>query len=132
MKKLIVILIFFASCKKKEVTPIVEEPVCQISADKFTGTYVSASNDTVKIIFLHNNCPESNSNTYLVKGIGKVAQPMLKSGYTFPNTDYEIIADEKTGYAKHLGIFTFGKEATGNLLFNSFKINQDNVGLQKI
>ena len=116
------ILIFFVSCKKKEVAPMPQEPVCITSPDQFSGKYVSVNNDTIKIIYLHDNCPKEKSNTYLVKGLGQAAQYMLKTGETFEIRDYETISNEPISVTNYSNIFSLGRQSNGNLLFNSYKL----------
>ena len=126
MKNIILIafiLLGFA-CKKKTVTPTESvTPPCITSPDQFSGKYTSPNNDTIEIVFLHNNCPKDNFNTYLVKGLGEVAQTMLKSGETFDIKDYEVIADEKIGKAVNGNNFSLGRQSNGYLIFSSYKVN---------
>jgi hypothetical protein len=135
MKNLIliaVILIGF-SCKKKTVTPEPTlEPVCIKSPDQFSGKYVSPNNDTIEVIYLHDNCPKDKSNVYLVKGIGKAAQSILKSGETFDNVDYDTISNEPASVTNYSNVFSLGRQSNGNLLFNSYKINSSNYQFTKI
>jgi len=121
---LIAIILLGFACKKKTVTltePVT--PTCITSIDQFSGTYTSPNNDTIVIVFLHNNCPKDNFNTYLVKGLGQVAQTMLKSGETFELKDYEVIADEKMGKAVNGNNFSLGRQSNGYLIFSSYKVN---------
>ncbi len=132
---IVVILTVFMSsaCKKKEEpSPEPVKPECVTSPDQFSGKYVSASGDTVRITYVKSNCPDKEkSNTYLVKGIGEVAQPKLKSGETFPIQDYSTISNEPVSVTNYSNVFSLGRQSNGNLLFNSYKINQDNVQLYK-
>ena len=130
--KIAVIAILFTSCKKKEVAPMPQEPVCITSPDQFSGKYTSIHGDTIEIVYLHDNCPKDRSNVYLVKGLGEAAQPMLKTGETFDIKDYETISNEPASVTNYSNVFSLGRESTGNLLFNSYKIKSSNVGFKKI
>ncbi len=120
--KIAVIAIIFTSCKKKEVAPISQEPICITSPDQFSGKYRSVYGDTIEILYLHDNCPKEKSNTYLVKSLGKAAQPMLKTGETFDVKDYETISNEPASVTNYSNIFSLGRQSNSNLLFNSFKL----------
>lgn len=120
--KIAVIAIIFASCKKKEVAPMPQEPVCVTSPDQFSGKYVSIHGDTIEIVYLHDNCPKEKSNTYLVKGLGEAVQPMLKTGETFEIRDYETISNEPISVTNYSNVFSLGRQSNGHLLFNSYKL----------
>ncbi len=136
MKKIVLILVSVIafSCKKKDVTPTQVEPVCETAAIQFEGKYHlnNYGYDTIEVVFLHNNCPTKNSNTYLVKGLGKAVQPMLKANTTFEVKDYEITVDESISKGVFGNIFSLGRESTGDLIFSSSKIQTQTVGFQKI
>lgn len=109
---LILATLSFLACKKKTVTPAPDitpvTPTCQTGAVKFAGFYIyqQGNKDTIQIVFLSNNCPKANSNTYVVKGLGKALQPMLLTGQTFAIKDYTITSDEVNGNAVNSD-FTF-------------------------
>ena len=126
--------LLFNGCKKKEeASPEPVKPQCVTSPDQFSGKYVSAAGDTVRITYVKSNCPDKEkSNTYLVKGIGEVAQPKLKSGESFPIQDYITISNEAASVTNYSNVFSLGRESSGDLLFNSSKINSTNVGLMKL
>jgi len=123
MKKIILILVVIVliSCKKKEVTPVEPEPVCTITADDFSGKYFNANNDTIEVVFLHNNCPTNKSNTYLVKKLGEAVQSELKPSHTFEMKNYEFTVDGTTNFGTSV-TFQLNRENTGNLIFNSIKV----------
>lgn len=136
MKKIIAILavMIIVSCKKKETTPIVSEPVCVTSVAKLEGKYRLDiyNNDTIEVVFLRNNCPTNNSNVYLVKGLGKAAQAGLKSGETFLIKDYEIIVDETIGKGINGTLFSLSRTSSGNLLFGCSKMKIASISFVKI
>ena len=136
MKKivLIAIVIFITSCKKKEVAPIVAEPVCETTTPKFAGKYkyVQGNQDTIEIVFINNNCPNKVVNTYLIKGLGKAVQPILNVGQSFNNSDYTIKIDETIQSGSYQdGSFSLSLESNG-LTLNCNKLQYQTTKFQKI
>lgn len=136
MKKivLIAIVIFITSCKKKEVDPIVAEPVCETTTPKFAGKYkyVQGNQDTIEIVFINNNCPNKVVNTYLIKGLGKAVQPILNVGQSFNNSDYTIKIDETIQSGSYQdGSFSLSLESNG-LTLNCNKLQYQTTKFQKI
>ena len=124
MKKifLIAIILMGYACKKKTVTPEpIPDPVCVKSPDQFSGKYVNAKNDTIEIVYLHDNCPTNKSNTFNVKKIGEAVQYIIKPTETFDIRDYEIVVDGVTNFGTHSNYFSLNRESNGNLIFSSYK-----------
>lgn len=136
MKKIVLILvvILIVSCKKKEVAPIVQEPVCETTNPKFVGKYkyMQGNQDTIEIIFISNNCPNKVINTYVVKGLGKAVQPILNTGQSFSNNDYTIKIDETIQSGSYQdGSFSLSLESNG-LTLNCNKLQYQTTKFQKI
>lgn len=102
MKKIVTIMIgimVFTSCKKSEVKPM-EEPVqqapvaqCKNELQLLKGKYeITATKDTIEIVFVSDNCPQDNSNNYVVKGLAKAIQTYASS--IIENKDYNIKSNE--------------------------------------
>jgi hypothetical protein len=124
MKKifLIAIILIGFACKKKTVTPEpTPDPVCVKSPDQFSGKYVSPNNDTIEVVYLHDNCPTNKSNTFNVKKIGEAVQSIIKPSETFEIKDYEIVVDGVTNFGTHSNYFSLSRDSNGNLIFSSYK-----------
>lgn len=100
MKKLIavaVLMIMFVACKKKDVKPEPEPdpvPVCQTGYTLFPGTYTDQNGSKITIVFLNNNCPTKNSNTYRIDGLAAAINAnrpgtvYYKNEYTMKSMEY--------------------------------------------
>lgn len=108
MKNTILILAvaFLIGCKKKTVDPIPPNDQCITGATNFLGKFVlqGGNYDTINIVFVKNNCPTKNSNTYNVYNLGK-ALSHLGSTVVFDTVKvYSIISSEDSKSAVTGGI----------------------------
>ena len=95
------------SCDKDKNKPVIEEeqppvlvqPTCVTGKKHFEGKYRSTMFqniiDTIDIVFIKNNCPTENSNTYSIKGLGKALNRVLNPTATkFPLTAITFTSNE--------------------------------------
>lgn len=108
MKKLIVIALMtmLIACKKKDVTPEPQPdpvPVCQTGITAFPGTYIDQNASKITIVFLKNNCPTKNSNTYRIDGLAAAINKQ-RPGAVYEKAEYTMISNEyENGYASMNG-----------------------------
>lgn len=104
MKKLLIIILLIAGCKKKDTPPADPEPTppvtqsCATGKTLFTGKYkcIIAPGNVIEFVFKHNNCPKTNSNTYVVKDFAASMKDLM----TVPiYADIEVESTENYLYA---------------------------------
>lgn len=115
-----------------EETPQQSETKCKNELQLFTGKYQinNALKDTIEISFISDNCPEDNSNNYLVRGLGQ-AIDLYTSGET-DNSDHTIRSNEIVKQANTLdNEFKFILQST-QLVLQSPKLNVPQITFKKL
>lgn len=106
MKKLLIIIILIAGCKKKDTPPADPEPTppvtqsCTTGKTLFTGKYkcIIEPGNVIEFVFKHNNCPAENSNTYIVENFAEAVKDLVSVPVSPPN-GYEVKSNEVYKYA---------------------------------
>lgn len=141
MKKLLILLVLIAGCKKKDTPPTDPEPTsppatitptitptCHTGLVRFTGRYVCERNDkkdTIEFVFRNNNCPVENSNWYVIKNFVNTTNSFAITGEKLsPNMEFEMVSTEQEFLAQtKLKDYTFKIQTNGDLVLTSKKLN---------
>lgn len=98
MRTLILVLILAAAiaCKKKKVDPAPEPadpaPPCTTKTKWFPGKFGNQT-DTFEIVFVKNNCPAEESNTYIIKNFGNVMNAAMHQTI-YATSDFTMTSNE--------------------------------------
>lgn len=97
------IITSLGACKKSTTKPMETTPTkqeCLKDLQVFTGKYQAnnIAKDTIEIVFVSDNCPESHSNNYIIKGLATPFNKMAGQD-SIDKIDYTIKSNETANLA---------------------------------
>ncbi len=125
------VIIVAVSCKKKEddePEPLPAPPECLTHEKYLEGKWKTVTNDTLRLVWNNNHCPNRDVNTYKMYNFGRCMNRMTGTTNYDSVGVYNAIFNESTlrGGVSHPGpIELFKTYANGT----NFGVDHDNVGI---